>query len=363
MTMSRLAVTPLMVLAFGAAGGHAQQAPDLNGIERNEPAQTERGRIELGLPLACEPHRTCFIQSYTDVDSSPAVKDYACGSATYDKHDGTDFRLLSAAAAKDGVPVLAAAPGRIRATRDGMADVFVREAKPEDIKNRECGNGVVIDHGNGWETQYCHLKKGSISVSKGQTVARGDKLGFVGYSGMAEFAHVHLTVRQGARALDPFAPDAAEGTCAAPAAGNRDGSATLWQPAVAAQLRYLNGEIIGAGFTSVAPEFQKLEADHRAIAPLEPTSPALLFYARFINLVAGDRVRIVVNGPGGTLVEQLSEPLERNKATYISYAGKKRRDVPWQQGRYEARAEIVREGAVTAASVTTFDMPAAPAKP
>lgn len=318
--------------------------------------------IELSLPIACEPHLTCFIQSYGDADPGPGVKDYACGGATYDKHDGTDFRLLSSLAAKSGVNVLAAAPGRIKATRDGMTDIFFRQAKPEDVKNRECGNGVVIDHGDGWETQYCHMMKGSISVSKGQQVERGSKLGNVGYSGMADFAHVHLTVRHNGKAIDPFAPEAAPGTCALEGATPGEERKTLWAPSVIAQFRYRNGEIIGTGFTSAPPDFNKLEEDHKGIAPLDALSPALLFYARFINLLAGDRVRLVLDGPGGTLVEQLSEPIERNKATYLSYAGKKRREVPWQQGRYEARAEIIRDGAVAATAVASFDMPPA-AKP
>lgn len=312
---------------------------------------------ELSLPLDCEPHKTCFIQSYLDTDPGSDAKDYACGGATYDKHNGVDFRLMSAQAAKAGVSVIAAAPGRVKAVRDGMADVFFRNSKPEDTKGRECGNGVVLDHGNGWETQYCHMMKGSISVSKGQEIKRGEKLGNVGYSGMADFAHVHLSVRLNGNIVDPFAPDAAPGTCQASSAKAR----TLWQPSAIAHFGYRNGEIIGAGFTSAPPDLDKLEADHTALEPVTVMSPALLFYARFINLLAGDRVRLVVNGPGGPLIEQLSEPIERNKATYFTYAGKKRREAPWQHGRYDARAEIIREGAVAAARVSEFDLAAPPA--
>ncbi len=307
--------------------------------------------IELSLPLACEPHKTCFIQSYVDLDPGPGARDYACGGATYEKHNGVDFRLLSADAAKQGFAVLASADGKVKATRDGVQDIFLREGKPEDVKSRECGNGVVIDHGNGWETQYCHMMMGSVSVTKSQAVKRGEKLGNVGFSGMADFAHVHFTVRLNGEVVDPFLPDAKDGAC------QRDTkSAGLWQPAAIAPFAYRNGEIIMTGFTGGAPNLDALEKAHTSVEPLNAQSPALLFYARFINLLAGDRIRIVVDGPGGTLVEQLSEPLERNKATYVSYAGKKRREVPWQQGRYEARAEIVRDGGVIAAAVGKHEM-------
>ena len=307
--------------------------------------------LELSLPLACEPHKTCFIQSYVDLDPSPGVRDYRCGGATYEKHNGIDFRLLSADAAKQGFAVIASADGKVKATRDGVQDIFLREGKPEDVKSRECGNGAVIDHGNGWETQYCHMMMGSIAVSKGQAVKRGEKLGNVGFSGMADFAHVHFTVRRNGEVVDPFLPDVTDGAC------QKDIKSTgLWQPAAIAPFAYRNGEIITTGFTGGAPSLDALEKSHTAVEALKAESPALLFYARFINLLAGDRLRIVIDGPGGTLVEQLSEPLEKNKATYISYAGKKRREVPWQQGRYEARAEIVRDGGVIAAAVGQHDM-------
>jgi murein DD-endopeptidase MepM/ murein hydrolase activator NlpD len=70
------------------------------------------------------------------------------------------------------------------------------------------GNGVVIDHGNGWETQYCHLKQGSVQVVTGETVTTGTALGQIGQSGRAEFPHVHFAVRHEGAKIDPFAPEA-----------------------------------------------------------------------------------------------------------------------------------------------------------
>lgn len=309
------------------------------------------GRPELSLPIACEPHKTCFIQSYVDLDPGPGVRDYACGTATYEKHTGVDFRILSAEAAKASVPVLASADGVVKGVRDGVTDIFAKDAKGDDIKGRECGNGVVLDHGAGWETQYCHMKQGSVRVAKGQSVKRGDRLGDVGYSGLADFAHVHLSVRHNDAVVDPFLPDAIDGACQRDAKGPG-----MWQPAAAASFPYKSGEIIASGFAGDAPDHAGLEADHTRVAALTPTSPALLFYGRFINLAAGDRVRLIVNGPGGTLVEQLSQPIDRNKASFTSYAGKKRKETPWPSGRYEGRVEIVREGAVVAASVSTLDL-------
>jgi Peptidase family M23 len=318
------------------------------------PAWAENS-LELSLPLVCEPHSTCFIQSYVDLDAGPGVRDFACGGATYDGHSGVDFRLLSAASAAAGVPVVASADGTVKGVRDGIPDIFAKDGKADDIKGRECGNGTLIDHGAGWETQYCHMKQGSVRVAKGQAVKRGDQLGDVGFSGKADFAHVHLTVRHNGKVIDPFLPDAVDGAC------KKDAKAvSLWKSEIAAKFPYKNGEIIGAGFAGEPVTLDGLEKDSGSIAALTPTSPALLFYGRFINLLAADRVRVIVDGPGGSLVEELSPPLDRNKATYVSFAGKKRHEQPWPAGRYEGRVEIVRDGAVIAAKLGEIDLKAAP---
>src|SRR5262245_54231939 len=113
--------------------------------------------ISLALPLACEIGKTCFVHNYVDSDTSPKWKDYRCGQQTYDGHDGTDIRVLSMEEQRAGVDVLAAAPGTVIGTRDGVADVSIREGSADSIKGRECGNGVLLRHEGGWVTQYCHM--------------------------------------------------------------------------------------------------------------------------------------------------------------------------------------------------------------
>ncbi len=55
-----------------------------------------------------------------------------------------------------------------------------------------CGNGVVVSHGNNKLTEYCHMS--SISVSKGDTVAKGTVLGHVGSTGNSSGPHLHFGV-------------------------------------------------------------------------------------------------------------------------------------------------------------------------
>lgn len=58
------------------------------------------------------------------------------------------------------------------------------------------GNYVLINHGNGYFTQYMHLKKKPL-VSVGQMVARGEKIGEMGSTGNSTGTHLHFGVWKG----------------------------------------------------------------------------------------------------------------------------------------------------------------------
>ncbi len=312
----------------------------------------DAGAPQLSLPIACELGKTCFIQSYVDIDPGPGVQDFACGSATYEGHKGVDFRLLSAAETAKHIAVIASADGTVKGVREGMTDIFVsRGGGAESVKDRECGNGVVIDHGGGWETQYCHLLKGSVAVKSGDAVTRGQRLGDTGFSGSADFAHVHLQVRHNTDVIDPFSGQPLNAVCLK----DKSAEASLWQPETAKMLAYTNGQALGAGFTSTLPTLGSVEDQHVAELPTA-TSPQLVFFARFINLRAGDQVKLSVTGPEGFSAEDPGKPIDRNKATWLSYAGKKLTKSAWPAGKYAGKATALRDGKEIAETSAAFDL-------
>jgi hypothetical protein len=294
--------------------------------------------LELQWPVACKLGETCMIQHYVDHDPGPEAKDYQCGTVTYDQHSGTDIRLLTTAAQRAGVDVLAAAPGRVLRTRDGMEDVSVRKIDRASIAGKHCGNGMVIGHEGGWETQYCHMAKGSVRVRPGDTVTAGQVLGRIGISGDSEFPHLHLTVRHAGKLVDPFAYDAPPNSCG--------GGQLLWAPNVRAAFKYHAGEVLNAGFSAIPVTMEDIEAGAGEKKPGRD-APALIAFVRAITLRKGDVQELTLTGPDGQkLAGTTPKPLDRNKAQYMMFVGKKKPSGDWPAGEYVARYTVTRDGRV-----------------
>jgi len=305
----------------------------------------------LAFPVACEIGKTCEVQNFVDRDPGPGVKDYRCGTQTYQDHGGIDIRLHDMAAQAAGVNVLAAAAGLVVRVRDGVADISVKSNAAASLAGQECGNGVVIDHGDGWETQYCHLAEGSVVVKQGDTVAVGQPLGRIGLSGNTEYPHLHLTVRKGGVMVDPSAPDLAPGTCVPGRAGNG-----LWMAQAAKAVAYKPGAVLNTGFAAAPVSMESIEAG--GVAAPTAGSPMLIAYVRAINLRGGDVQELTIKAPDGALLAAGRQPaLDRAKAQYMTFVGKRRPPaggMTWPSGRYIATYTVKRGGEPVLAR--TFDL-------
>ena len=97
-------------------------------------------------------------------------------------HAGTDF------AAGAGSPIFAVGGGTV---------IYAGS-------NGNYGNHVVINHGGGITSSYSHIQAGGILVGHGQQVAAGQNIARIGTTGASTGPHLHLEIRVGGGAVDPF---------------------------------------------------------------------------------------------------------------------------------------------------------------
>jgi hypothetical protein len=287
----------------------------------------------LSLPLACTIGVDCFIQNYVDADASQNYSDYRCGFLSYNEHRGTDFRPKASNALTAEIPVLAAADGVVRAIRDGMEDISVRVVGRESLQGKDAGNSVVIVHSNGWESQYAHLKKGSIAVQEGQKIARGTVLGLVGLSGNTEFVHLHFEIRQHGKAIDPFLGISGYEKCAL-------GKQPLWTADTLNKTAYIPTEVLSAGFTDHPLASDEVPAES---AKLPTNSPALVFWLTLFGAQTNDEQVIDFIAPDGEVLLHKSSVIDHNQAQYRSFIGKKRADKLWATGNYQVHYQLLRK--------------------
>lgn len=87
----------------------------------------------------------------------------------------------------EGSQVLAARGGKV------VKVIDTHERRGTDAPN----NLVAIDHGDGTEGSYLHLRKGGARVKVGQVVAQGELIAESGNVGRSLTPHLHFHVRRG----------------------------------------------------------------------------------------------------------------------------------------------------------------------
>ncbi|MEW6497629.1 MAG: M23 family metallopeptidase [Cyanobacteriota bacterium] len=288
--------------------------------------------LNLGLPIACTLGKDCFILLYPDRDPSSNAVDFGCGRMTYDGHSGTDFAIADERVMNQGVSVKAVATGKVLRVRDEVPDV--RQANPnqlEAVKGFECGNGVVIDHGKGWETQYCHLRRGSLAVKPGDAVTSDTILGKVGMSGMASFPHVHLTVRYQGKVIDPFV-----------GLEEKPGCQVTRKPLWESSLSYVPTGLIRAGFAPQPPKIEEIWAGNFYDKTLPAKSPALVFWVQAYGVLQGDVEQMQLIAPDGQVVANQRRPLQASNRVWLSYTGKRANAQSLASGRWQGKYQLKR---------------------
>ncbi len=101
---------------------------------------------------------------------------------TWRAHKGTDF------AAPTGT--------KVKATADGIVTMVGKE--------NGYGNVIMLSHQNRYTTVYGHLSRFAKGLRRGQRVAQGEVIGYVGMTGLATGPHLHYEFRVNGRQHDPL---------------------------------------------------------------------------------------------------------------------------------------------------------------
>lgn len=285
----------------------------------------------LGWPVACIEGQNCWIVHHVDQDASPAAQDFRCGHLTYNGHDGTDIAVRDFATVQSGMDVHAALDGKVVRVRNDVDDHHGTKADLAAAKQstKECGNLVSLLHADKWVTEYCHMKKGSVAVALGQSVTKGTRLGQVGQSGLAEFPHLHFSVRHNNTVIDPFT---GKGVTGCGVAGHE-----LWDH----KIPYEAVKIYASGFASTVPDMNAIGINAGSVSRIGPDADALLFWASLYGLEAGDRINMTLLGPDGKVVAESNQVAPQRKIRYFLYTGT-RNETRFMPGTYQGTATLTR---------------------
>jgi murein DD-endopeptidase len=331
--LAKLLLTFFLTFSIAVLG--VFQTSSQNPIDSSQGQnQTEKPRFSL--PIKCKLGEDCFVQLYGDRDLGKAEVDWGCGRLTYDGHTGTDFAIPNQAAMKRGVQVLAVASGKVLRVRDGIEDKPLKDRNDPSIKGKECGNGVVVDHGNDWQTQYCHFRRGSVVVKPGDLVNSGSQLGLVGQSGMASFPHVHFEIRHQNRAVDPFMGETSGTKC-------QTKPQPLWQNPLQNSLTYISTGFIDAGFTNTLPTLEQAEQGI-SIEKISKNAESLIFWIRAYGVLEGDEEKYQIIAPDRTIFSDRAQKIPKSSKSWFSYTGKKRNNQTLTQGQWQGKYSLIRNG-------------------
>jgi murein DD-endopeptidase MepM/ murein hydrolase activator NlpD len=163
----RLAVAPKHVeLSPEDTARYEREREHLGGVLRRFTASREPATLQLAVPTV-GPRSSSF-----------GLRRVFNGQAR-SPHSGMDI------AAPAGTSVTCAAAGEVIDTGDYFFN----------------GNTVIVDHGQGFLTLYCHLS--AIDSALGAALDAGAPIGKVGATGRATGAHLHFSVYLNAQAVDP----------------------------------------------------------------------------------------------------------------------------------------------------------------
>ncbi|MDQ6856846.1 MAG: peptidoglycan DD-metalloendopeptidase family protein [Candidatus Dormibacteraeota bacterium] len=124
-------------------------------------------------------------------ETGPITQGFGCTSYPFEPYDPN----CSTRHFHSGLDIAAPCGNNITVGDSGIAHTY--------YSSYGFGNHIIVVHGNGWVSVYGHMA--SFAVSDGQTVHRGQLLGYEGSTGNSTGCHLHFEVDQNNTPLNPLA--------------------------------------------------------------------------------------------------------------------------------------------------------------
>lgn len=141
------------------------------------------GRVTAGGDIAPAPRSAVAVPSRMPVEAVAMTSNYGM----------RNHPILRRRAQHNGVDLAAPSGTPVYATADGVV------ARAERFSSY--GNYIQIEHGGQMHTRYAHLS--GYAVAAGDSVVKGQLIGFVGSTGRSTGPHLHYEVRVDGEPVDP----------------------------------------------------------------------------------------------------------------------------------------------------------------
>lgn len=176
----------------------AQQLVVLQAADQLELAQMEQATKELNAQIAqLQAQEAAALAAgggnghFAWPETGPITQGFGCTTYPFEPYDPN----CSTKHFHSGIDIAAPCGNNITAADAGIAHTY--------YSSYGYGNHIIIVHGNGWVSVYGHMA--SFVIGDGQTVHRGQLLGYEGSTGNSTGCHLHFEVDLNNNPLNPLA--------------------------------------------------------------------------------------------------------------------------------------------------------------
>jgi len=297
-------------------------------------------------PLTCNPGVNCFILSYPDMDSAPdSAKDYTCGPSANDGDGSLRIGVASVETLRSGINVLATRDGKVLEIANDVPDLVI--ASKKDLKRGAslCGNAVILDHGLGMQSAYCHLRQGSITVQPGQRVKAGEKIGQVGQSGYATWPQLGFSIQSSGLFVDPVSSMSPIEGC-----GFKPRPIVPLPPAFT---EYQPAAIVAMGFSTDNMAMNDIVLGRTTtMITMDRMEMKMNLWGMVLGVHKGDEIEVRIRDPRGRSFEYRKILADKDLPRMPVNTSRARGYSGWRQGIYVGEITLTREVEHREVSVT-----------